>query len=98
VNVDVRNTGTRAGDEVVQLYVKHLNPSVQRPEQELKGFSRIPLKPGETRTVTLELKGDQLAYWDVSRHKFVVERGSAQIMIGSSSADIKLKKLIKVVK
>jgi beta-glucosidase len=98
VSVDVTNTGSRAGDEVVQLYVKHLNSSVQRPGQELKAFSRIPLKPGESRAVTLELKGEQFAYWDVSRHRFVVERGSAQIMIGSTSADIKLKKLIKIVK
>ena len=98
VKVDLKNTGSRAGDEVVQLYVKHLNSSVQRPLQELKAFRRVSLRPGETRTVALELKGEQLAYWDVSRHKFVVESGSTQIMVGSSSADIKLKKQLTVVK
>jgi len=96
VKVDLKNTGSRAGEEVVQLYVKQLNSSVQRPPKELKAFRRLALQPGETRTVTLELKGEQLAYWDVSRHRFVVESGSSQIMIGSSSADIKLKKLVKV--
>jgi beta-glucosidase len=98
VKVDLKNTGIRAGEEVVQLYVKHLLSSVQRPEKELKAFARIALRAGETRTVTLELKGEQLAYWEVSRHEFVVEPGTVQIMIGSSSADIKLRKLIKVMK
>jgi beta-glucosidase len=98
VKVDLKNTGSRAGEEVVQLYVKHLTSSVQRPGKELKAFRRLALRPGETRTVTLELKGEQLAYWDVSRHKFVVESGLSQIMIGSSSADIKLSQPVKVVK
>ncbi len=98
VSVDLKNTGSRAGEEVVQLYVKHLTSSVPRPAQELKAFRRLALRAGETRTVTLELKGEQLAYWDVSRHKFVVESDSFQIMIGSSSADIKLKQQLKVVK
>jgi beta-glucosidase len=98
VKVDLKNTGSRAGEEVVQLYIKHLASSVQRPTQELKAFRRLALRPGEIRTVTLELKAEQLVYWDASRHRFVVERGSTEIMIGSSSADIKLKKLVKVVK
>jgi len=98
MSFDLKNTGSRAGEEVVQLYVKHLASSVQRPGQELKAFKRLSLRPGETRKVTLELKGEQLAYWDVSRHQFVAESGSTQIMIGSSSADIKLKKLLKVVR
>lgn len=98
VSFDLKNTGSRAGEEVVQLYVKHLTSSVQRPGKELKGFRRLALRPGETRTVTLGLKGEQLAHWDVSRHKFLVEGGSAEIMIGSSSADIKLKQPVKIVK
>jgi beta-glucosidase len=97
VSIDVRNTGGRAGDEVVQLYVKHLESSVPRPIQELKGFKRVALLPGDMKTVTIELKADQLAYWNVSRHKFVVENGAVQLLIGSSSADIKLTKTIKVV-
>jgi beta-glucosidase len=78
------------------LCVKHLSSSVQRPEKELKAFGRVALKPGETRTITLELKREQLAYWDVSHHKFVVEPGKVEIMIGTSSADIKLRKVVGV--
>jgi beta-glucosidase len=98
VSIDLKNTGSRAGEEVVQLYVKHLASSVPRPGLELKAFRRLALRSGETRTVTFELKGEQLAYWNVLRHKFVVESGSFQLMIGSSSADIKLKKVVRVVK
>ena len=57
VSLDVKNTGTRAGDEVVQMYVKHLDSAVERPTRELRGFERIPLQPNETRTVRLPLKG-----------------------------------------
>jgi beta-glucosidase len=96
VSVEVRNTGSRAGEEVVQLYVKHLNSSVSRPNQELQGFKRVALRPGETKTVTLEVKAEQLAYWNVSRHEFVIEKGAVQLMIGSSSADIRLQKTIAI--
>ena len=78
------------------MYVKHLNSSVQRPIKELKGFARVALPPGETKTVSLELRGDQLAYWDASQHRFVVENDKIQIMVGSSSADAKLSKIIRV--
>src|SRR2546426_4178645 len=91
VSVDLKNTGSRAGEEVVQLYVKHLTSAVQRPGQELKAFRRLALRPGETRTVTLELKGEQLGFWDASRNRFAVEGGEVQIMIGRSSADIRLR-------
>jgi beta-glucosidase len=96
VSVDVRNTGNRRGEEVVQLYVKYLNSSVTRPIQELRGFRRIPLAAGEVKTVTFDLNADQFAYWNVSSHKFVVESGTVQLMVGSSSADIRLKKTIRV--
>jgi beta-glucosidase len=94
ISVDVKNTGTRAGDEVVQLYVKHLNSSVARPLKELKGFKRVTIGPGETTTVTLPLKGEDLAYWEAKKHAFSVEKGKVQIMVGSSSADAKLSKTI----
>jgi beta-glucosidase len=98
VKIDLKNTGSRAGEEVVQLYVKHPTSSVQRPGKELKAFRRLALRGGETRTVTFELKGEQLGYWEASRHQFVVESGSLQIMIGSTSADIKLVKRVEVLK
>jgi beta-glucosidase len=116
VSVDLKNTGTRAGEEVVQLYVRYPSSSVQRPIRELKGFKRIALRPGQTKTVPIELKASQLAYWDSTRKAFVVEGGKTtrsiisgskqtnaapervrvEIMIGSSSADIKLTRLIAV--
>jgi beta-glucosidase len=97
VSVDVKNIGRRAGEEVVQLYVKHLDSKVERPLKELKGFARVALRPGETKTVQLTLKQEQLAYWDAARHRFTVEDGRVLIMVGSSSADIRLEKAVRVV-
>jgi beta-glucosidase len=96
VSVDVKNTGTRAGDEVVQMYVKHLDSAVERPIKELRGFERITLRPNETRTVRLPLKGTDLTYWDAAKHSFVVEPGRVSIMLGASSADARLEKTIEV--
>jgi beta-glucosidase len=96
VSVSVTNTGSREGDEVVQLYVKHLNSKVSRPNQELKGFQRVTLKPNETKLVSIPLDAGSLAYWDVKAHKFVVEKEKIQVMIGSSSADIKQQQVISV--
>lgn len=96
VSVDLKNTGSRAGDEVVQLYVKHTNSKVERPNQELKGFKRVTLDPGETKTVDIKLPASSLAYWDVAKKSFVVEKDKVKLMIGSSSADIKEEKEIAV--
>ena len=97
ISVDVRNTGARSGDEVVQMYVKRLNSAVERPIKELRGFERIPLRPGETRTVRLRLKGADLTYWDSGKHSFVVEPGRLSIQLGASSADVRLEKAIEVI-
>ena len=96
VSIDVKNTGSRAGDEVVQLYVKHLKSKVERPQEELKGFKRVTLNPGETQTVNIKLPASSLAYWDVVKKGFVVEKEPVQLMIGSSSADIREQKVIEV--
>jgi beta-glucosidase len=96
VSVDVKNTGTRAGDEVVQLYVKRVNSVVERPIKELRGFERVTLRPNETRTVRLPLKGTDLTYWDAGKHSFVVEPGAVRIMLGASSADARIEKTISV--
>jgi beta-glucosidase len=96
VSADIKNTGTRAGDEVVQLYVKHIDSAVARPIKELRGFERITLRPNETRTVRLPLKGTDLTYWDAGKQSFVVEPGSVSIMLGASSADARLEKTIEV--
>ncbi|MGA7852886.1 MAG: glycoside hydrolase family 3 C-terminal domain-containing protein [Candidatus Acidiferrales bacterium] len=96
VSVDVRNTGKRAGDEVVQMYVAHLNSKIARPGEELKGFERIALKPGESKTVQMPLKASALQYWDVAKGSFEVEADQVSVMVGSSSADIRLKKSVEV--
>lgn len=89
VSVDVTNTGKRAGDEVVQLYIHETQPKVKRPARQLRGFQRIPLAPGEQRTVTFPLPASQLAYYDEAAKSFVVNPGTFEIMVGSSSADIR---------
>ena len=92
VQVDVTNTGKRAGSEVVQLYIRDLVSSVTRPIKELKGFKKVYLRPGETTTVTLDITPDALAFFDVNM-KHVVEPGDFSIMVGTSSRDADLQKL-----
>ncbi len=87
IQVDVRNVGWRAGDEVVQLYTHQEVVHVTRPLQELKGFKRVTIEPGQTRTVTFHLSVGQLAFYDRD-YKLVVEPGTVEVMIGSSSQDI----------
>ncbi len=97
VRFDLKNTGSRAGDEVVQLYVSHLNSKVSRPLEELKAFDRVHLAAGETKSVTLALKGSSLAYWsDVSNH-FVIEPDQVELRVGASADDIRLRQAISVV-
>jgi beta-glucosidase len=85
VNVDVTNTGQRAGDEVAQLYLRDVVSSVTRPVKELKGFQRITLKPGETKAVTFTLGRDALGFWKTGKD-FVVEPGKFDVTVGGSSA------------
>jgi beta-glucosidase len=96
VNVDVTNTGRRAGEEVVQLYVQHVASKVPRPLIELRGYKRIALKPGETRAVALPLRAADLAYWDTTTHKWVVEAGTVRLRVGASSADLRLETDLQV--
>ena len=93
VMVDVTNTGEREGSEVVQLYIRDLVSSVTRPVKELKGFKRIWLKPGEATTVAMDIAPASLAFYDIDM-KYVVEPGDFEIMIGTSSRDADLTKLI----
>ncbi len=91
VSVEITNTGKRAGDEVVQLYVHQEKSAVKVLAKELRGFQRINLQPGETKTVNFTLPAAKLAIWDVATHGFVVEPGAFEVMAGASSADIRLK-------
>lgn len=94
VSVDVTNTGTRDGEEVVQMYVKHLDSKVSRPMEELEGFQRVSIPVGQTRTVTFPLTAKALAYWGGGGWR--VERDHVQIRVGASSADIRQKAEIAV--
>ncbi|HEY4234937.1 MAG TPA: glycoside hydrolase family 3 C-terminal domain-containing protein [Lacipirellulaceae bacterium] len=96
VSVDLKNTGERAGEEVVEMYVKHVDSTVDRPQRELKGFQRVSLAAGETKTVELPLSATMLAYWDVNAGHFTVEADKIDILIGRSAADIALTKTIDV--
>ncbi len=89
VSCDVRNVGAEAGDEVVQLYVHDREATVTRPVQELAGFCRVSLKPGEICTVAFRLKMSQLGFYN-REMELVVEPGNIDVVIGSSSADIRL--------
>jgi len=96
VSFEVQNTGARAGDEVVQLYVHQREASVKRPTRELRGFQRISLKPKQKTPVTFTLPAGDLALYDVKTKKFVVEPGAFDIMVGSSSGDIRLQDKLQV--
>jgi beta-glucosidase len=97
VSVEIKNSGARAGDEVAQLYVHQEKSRVKVPAKELRGFQRITLQPGETKTVTFTLPAAKLAIWDETTHGFVVKPGTFDVMVGASSADIRLKNQIEVV-
>ncbi|MBB6147271.1 beta-glucosidase [Silvibacterium bohemicum] len=96
VSVDVTNTGSRAGDDVVQLYIKYPHSKVERPHEALKGFQRVTVQPNETKTVQIALRGADLAYWDEKTSGFKVEATPVDVMIGDSSKDIKLTGTIQV--
>lgn len=98
VSAEITNTGKRAGEEVVQLYVHQVKSSVKRPAKELRGFQRISLEPGETKTVTFTLLGGKLAFWDEKPHGFLVEPGAFEVMFGASSGDIRQKGQLEVVR
>jgi beta-glucosidase len=89
VIVDVQNVGTRAGDEVVQLYVHNNDATTTQPKEQLQGFDRISLNPGEKKTVSFSLPVEQLSFWDTNKRAFVVNPGVFHVMVGSSSDDIR---------
>lgn len=93
--VNVKNTGAKAGSEVVQLYVKDLLASVSRPIIELKGFKKVYLKPGESKQITIEVPVKELQFLD-SRMNWIVEKGTYRIMVGNSSKNLPLKQNIEV--
>jgi len=91
VSLTVRNTGQVSSDEVVQLYVSFPDSKVERPVNALKGFRRVHIPAGESLTVTIPLKADELRYWNKEKHAFVLEKGEVHVMVGTSSEDIRLR-------
>ena len=91
VSFDVENTGTLVGKEVVQLYVRDSTCSVARPDKELKAFAKIELAPGETKRITLHLSQEAFWFFDTARNAWVTEPGEMEVLIGSSSRDIRLR-------
>ncbi len=91
VNVDVTNRGNLAGQEVVQLYVHDEEAKVIRPVKELKAFAKVALQPGQTKTVSLSLNRQALAFYDPAAHDWVTEPGAFALLVGSSAADIRLR-------
>lgn len=88
--VDIENTGTREGDEVVQLYVRYPESKVPRPQKQLRAFQRVTVPAGDTRTVTLTLPAADLAYWSPEQQAWIVEPGPVELLLGNSSADAAL--------
>lgn len=91
--VDIKNTGTRDGEEVVQLYIQDVKSSVERPAKELKGFEKISLKAGEQKTVSFTIDKAALSFFDAGKHEWVAEPGDFNALIGAASDDIKSKTL-----
>lgn len=94
--VNVKNTGSREGSEVVQLYISDLKSSLPRPVKELKGFEKISLKPGETKTVSITVDKAALSFFDDKKHEWIAEPGDFEALIGASSANIKTKTAFKL--
>lgn len=97
VSVDIENTGSLPGKEIVQLYVRDSESSAIRPDKELKGFDKVELAPGEKKTVTFELDRRSFAYYDVELGEWTVETGAFEILIGKSSKEIVLSDTVEVI-
>ncbi|HEX7618119.1 MAG TPA: glycoside hydrolase family 3 C-terminal domain-containing protein, partial [Verrucomicrobiae bacterium] len=91
VTFTVKNTGKLDGDEVAQVYFRHVNSAVPQPKMALCGFTRVHLKHGESSKVTVEVPAERLRYWDTQKKQYVVEPGDYEILIGAASDEILLK-------
>jgi beta-glucosidase len=93
---DVKNTGPVAGAEAAQLYVGPQHPPVPRPVRELKGFARIQLAPGETKTVALPLGERAFEFFDPQKNQWTIAAGMFDVFIGASSRDLRLSQAVKI--
>jgi beta-glucosidase len=97
VSVDISNSGNRAGAEVAQLYVQDVESSVERPLKELKGFNKVKLEPGAIETISFELGKKDLSFYDIKSGSWIAEKGQFNILVGSSSRDIRLEGKIEYI-
>jgi beta-glucosidase len=91
ISFTLRNSGTSEGDEVAQVYFRHLNSSAPQPKLALCGFSRVHLKHGKSSRVTVEVPAARLRHWDAAKKQYLVEPGDYEFLIGAASDDIRLK-------
>jgi beta-glucosidase len=96
VQLKVKNTGKVAGKEIVQLYIREDRPVVSRPDKELKAFTKVALEPGQEKTVSFTLKRRDFAYYDTTHHRWTVNPGRFDILVGGSSRDLPLRKHVQV--
>jgi beta-glucosidase len=90
VSFELKNAGSRAGDEVAQVYFRHVNSALPQPKLALCGFARIHLEPGQTSKTALEILAERFRYWDTTKKQYVVESGNYELLIGAASDDIRL--------
>ena len=96
LSFNLSNTGGMAAEEVVQVYVHRINPSVEWPFKELKAFTRVALEPGKSQTVTLDIPVEKLQYWNEENHAWTNDLCDIELLVGASSDDIRLKKQISL--
>jgi beta-glucosidase len=96
VQVDVKNTGSRDGEEVVQLYLHDRESALPRRYKDLRGFARVPIAKGETKTVTFTIPEIYMEYYDDTKMDWVIEPGPVDVLVGASSCDIRLKGTITI--
>ena len=96
LSFQIKNTGKMDGDEVAQVYVKMPEAMIPMPIQQLKGFQRIKIDKGQSQTVVIKIDKSQLRYWDEKTEQFLTPKGTYQIMVGTSSQDIRLKQSIQL--
>jgi beta-glucosidase len=96
ISVTIKNTGAVAGKETVQVYVRDVQASLARPQKELKRFAKVELKPGESQTISFALDERAFAFYDPYQSRWVVEPGAFEILVGSSSQDIRERAIVKL--
>jgi beta-glucosidase len=97
VSFTIKNSGNREGDEVAQIYFRHVHSDVPQPKLALCGFVRVHLKPGESRPVAVEIPARRLRYWDSEKKRYTVEPGQYEFLVGAASDDIRLKLMMTIV-